>query len=276
MNAKRKTPGVAGTGLFLAATSACLILSCASPEGFKGPFAAGTAPALPDGGADSKGSGSGGSVVGGGGTGGAAVVGLPPGTGGGAGTRGDGAEESGSIGAVAGQAGGGTGGGAARPHGPEATGSGGGSVTPTGGGGMAGAAAGSSGAAGGGSGGSAGGVTDGSATGGRGGRGGAAGAGAGGSPPATGPCAGLCTSPIVISLPHTATDLGSGATCQEAKGSIEGGNCGNFVSPRTFKVNGVTVPCTTADWTTIPPLRNDGYCFQASAGSHAYAYFVTF
>lgn len=129
------------------------------------------------------------------------------------------------------------------------------------------------------SGGSAGGGTGGTTS--RGGAGGGAAgaagaAGAGGSAAATGPCAGLCRDPVGISLPHASMSLGSDATCQEGKGSIDGGNCGNFVAPRTFKVNGVTEPCDTTNWTTIPPRRNGGYCFQASAGSHSFAYFTTF
>jgi hypothetical protein len=280
MNAKSKTPNAAGTGLVLAATAGCLVMiSCANPEAFKLPVAADRSPAAPfDGGTDSKTSGGGGSFVAAGGTGGANVAGTggrpDGGTGGGqAGNRGGG--QAGSMGGATGQAEVGTGGGAGQPDGSETTGSGG-SVSPTGTGGMVGAAGGTSGAAPVSSGGSSAGATGGSQTGGNatGGRGGAE--GTGGSPAATGPCASLCTSPTVITLPHAAANLGSDATCEEAKGAIEGGNCGNFVSPRTFKVNGVTVPCTTADWTKIPPLRNGGYCFQASAGSHTYAYFVTF
>ncbi|MGC4067137.1 MAG: hypothetical protein QM784_21355 [Polyangiaceae bacterium] len=50
--------------------------------------------------------------------------------------------------------------------------------------------------------------------------------------------------------------------------------CGNFDVGRTFKINGTTVSCTGA--ATLPAKRNGGYCFQASAGTPAWAYFSTY
>ena len=288
MNLRWKMPKAPRTGLVLAAVATCSVVSCVRPEAFNPSLAADGATTPRDGGADSKGSGSGGTLAGVGGTGGANVVGR--------GFRrqwGRGRSRRGSRGSAdrwaprLGRRVGGMSGGAGRPGGSDenATGSGGsdengtgsgGSVGPESTGGMAGAAVGPGAAGASGSRGAAGGAPAGGARGDAGGDAGGGATGTGGSPPATGPCAALCTNPTAISLPHAAADLGSDATCEEAKGSIDGGNCGNFVSPRTFKVNGVTVPCTTADWTTIPPRRNGGYCFQASAGSHSYAYFVTF
>jgi len=101
----------------------------------------------------------------------------------------------------------------------------------------------------------------------------------------TGPCAGLCANPIPppgatpTSVPST--NQGVGATCYEVTGTYQGGNCGNFVAPRTFSVNGtalaVCVATTSGGNFSLPGTRrNGGYCFQASAGDYPYAYFGLF
>jgi hypothetical protein len=42
-------------------------------------------------------------------------------------------------------------------------------------------------------------------------------------------------------------------------------------------VNGTTmIDCVTAGSYPLPAPRNGGFCFQASAGQYAYAYFNTF
>jgi len=53
-------------------------------------------------------------------------------------------------------------------------------------------------------------------------------------------------------------------------------NCGNFVDPRTFSVNGMDIDCVAAGNKSLPPIRNGGYCMEASAGQFSYAYFRTF
>ena len=51
--------------------------------------------------------------------------------------------------------------------------------------------------------------------------------------------------------------------------------CGNFVTPRTFTVNGTTFDC--ASGRRHPSrCRNGGWCFEASAGNNSYAYFATY
>jgi len=106
------------------------------------------------------------------------------------------------------------------------------------------------------------------------GTGGQAGAttGAGG----TGPCAGMCSNPINVPLMTNSGGLGTGATCHEVVGMGQGMNCGNFVAPRTFTVNGTSINCVMAGNYSLPARRNGGYCMEASAGEYSYAYFSTF
>ena len=109
------------------------------------------------------------------------------------------------------------------------------------------------------------------------GRGGTTGAGgsttgAGG----TGPCAGMCSNPITVPLMTNSGGLGTGATCHQVMGMGQGMNCGNFVAPRTFTINGTTINCVMAGNYNLPAMRNGGYCMEASAGEYSYAYFSTF
>lgn len=94
---------------------------------------------------------------------------------------------------------------------------------------------------------------------------------------ATGPCAGRCANPIVFTTrAYSSGDLGAGATCHETTIAISGGNCGNFVAPRTFTVNGTAFNCVSGgNWVPPAPV-NGGYCMQASPGAELFAYFVTF
>jgi hypothetical protein len=55
---------------------------------------------------------------------------------------------------------------------------------------------------------------------------------------------------------------------------MNGGNCGNFVSPRTLSINGTTESCTGANWSSVPAKRNGGYCIQTTTGNNAWAYFT--
>ena len=115
----------------------------------------------------------------------------------------------------------------------------------------------------------------GTATGGRG-SGGAAtgGSGTGGIAASLEPCSGLCTNPVTITLGtgYSSGNLGTGVSCLQSREPIAGGNCGNFVSPRTLRVNGVVAPCDGGNWTSVPASRNGGYCIQVTAGDHPYAY----
>lgn len=91
------------------------------------------------------------------------------------------------------------------------------------------------------------------------------------------PCAGLCASPITFtSTSFQSGNLGTAATCHQTTASLTAGNCGNFASGRTFKINNVTQTCTMSYASfTLPSKRNGGYCFQASAGGEAWASFTT-
>ena len=96
----------------------------------------------------------------------------------------------------------------------------------------------------------------------------------------TGPCAGLCANPIQFSVPpnYQSGNLGTAATCHETMSNINGGNCGNFVDPRTFSINGAVVSCTAGNWpaSATATKRNGGYCFQATAGNQSFAFFTVF
>ncbi|KYF62115.1 peptidase [Sorangium cellulosum] len=88
-------------------------------------------------------------------------------------------------------------------------------------------------------------------------------------------CSGLCTSPTLFSGPsYNSGNLGTGAVCFETTANLTGANCGNFASGRTFEVNGTAVTCNGGN-ITLPAKRNGGYCFEASAGNQAWAYFST-
>ncbi len=92
----------------------------------------------------------------------------------------------------------------------------------------------------------------------------------------TNPCAGLCSNPTVFSMNGSfqSGNLGTSAVCYETTAVIHGGNCGNFVSPRTLSVNGALMTCSYSNWPTIPAARNGGYCIQTTSGNYAWAYFT--
>jgi len=96
------------------------------------------------------------------------------------------------------------------------------------------------------------------------------------SAPPAGPCDGLCTNPtnFTINGSYQSGQLGTGAVCRQTTSVVHGGNCGNFASPRTLRVNGVLEPCTNTNWPSVPPPRNGGYCYQATPGNYAWAYFT--
>jgi PKD repeat protein len=90
------------------------------------------------------------------------------------------------------------------------------------------------------------------------------------------PCAGLCTSPVSFTINGSfqASNIGTGAVCYQTTSTMKGGNCGNFASGRTLKVNGTTMTCNSSNWASIPAKSNGGYCVQATAGQYSYAYFT--
>ena len=92
----------------------------------------------------------------------------------------------------------------------------------------------------------------------------------------TTPCAGLCTNPVTFTIngSYQSGNLGTGAVCYQTTATMHGGNCGNFVSPRTLKVNGTTEPCTGGNWSSLPAKRNGGYCIQTTTGNQPWAYFT--
>lgn len=96
--------------------------------------------------------------------------------------------------------------------------------------------------------------------------------------PSNGPCATLCSSPTEFSMApygsYNSGNLGTGAVCFETTSPIAGGNCGNFASPRTLSVNGVTETCNNQNWSSVPAKRNGGYCIQTTAGNYPWAYFA--
>jgi hypothetical protein len=63
--------------------------------------------------------------------------------------------------------------------------------------------------------------------------------------------------------------------CHETTSNLQGFNCGNFASGRTFRVNNVLATCNYSNQ-ALPAKRNGGYCFQASAGDYAWASATTF
>jgi hypothetical protein len=94
-------------------------------------------------------------------------------------------------------------------------------------------------------------------------------------PPAgASPCAAFCSSPqnITWSGSYQSGPLGSGAICRETTQPVAGGNCGNFASGRMLLVNGTQMPCTGANWSSLPPKVNGGYCFETTPGDYSWAY----
>lgn len=94
----------------------------------------------------------------------------------------------------------------------------------------------------------------------------------------TSPCSSLCANPTVITVNGSfqSGNLGTGAVCYQTTSAVHGGNCGNFVSPRTLKVNGTTEPCGSGNWASVPAKRNGGYCIQTTTGNQSFAFFTLF
>ena len=78
---------------------------------------------------------------------------------------------------------------------------------------------------------------------------------------------------IELGAGYSSGGLGVAASCFQFKGTLNGGNCGNFVSPRALRVDGVVEPCDTGgNWASIPAARNGGHCVQVTAGDQSWAY----
>jgi hypothetical protein len=92
------------------------------------------------------------------------------------------------------------------------------------------------------------------------------------------PCSGYCTNPTAFSLngstSYPSGNLGTAATCHETTSVLRGGNCGNFVSPRKLYVNGVAMTCNWANWASVPPAKNGGYCVYTTSGNNSWAAFT--
>lgn len=259
-----------------AAALGLLLYGCQLPEAFHADLDA--AVVLPESGTGGVGQpGDLGGMVGSGGalaTGGAVGTGGRASSGGSVGAGAAGSGGAGATGATVGQPPGGSGGAAGTGGGTASGGAASGGAV--GSGGSAGTAAGGATASGGASGGAGtGGNAAGSSGGGHAGTGAAGSAGSGGIV-GTNPCAGLCTNPKVFTTKmFSSGNLGTGVTCHETTAGITSGNCSNFTS-RTFKINDTAAPTSGANWPSLPPKRNGGYCFQASAGTPDFAAFVTF
>jgi hypothetical protein len=89
-----------------------------------------------------------------------------------------------------------------------------------------------------------------------------------------GPCAGLCANPtnFTINGSFQSGNIGTGAVCLQTTSVIHGGNCGNFVSPRSLTVNGTSESCNAGNWASVPPARNGGYCIQTTSGNQPWAF----
>jgi PKD domain len=94
----------------------------------------------------------------------------------------------------------------------------------------------------------------------------------------SGPCASLCSNPVnfTVSGSFQSGNLGTGAVCYQTTSVLHGGNCGNFVTPRTLKVNGTTESCAGGNWTSVPAAHNGGYCIQTTSGNQPWAFFSVF
>jgi len=88
------------------------------------------------------------------------------------------------------------------------------------------------------------------------------------------PCAGLCANPVVFgwSGSYQSGPLGTGQVCRETTQPVVGGNCGNFVAPRTLSLNGTVMPCNGQNWPSLPATRNGGYCITTTSGNQPWAF----
>ena len=90
-----------------------------------------------------------------------------------------------------------------------------------------------------------------------------------------GPCAGLCDGAVPFAGPgYSSGSLGVLAVCRETTATLASAACGGLVAPRAFTINGATIACEAGN-VKLPPARNGGYCFAATAGDASWAWFAT-
>ena len=86
------------------------------------------------------------------------------------------------------------------------------------------------------------------------------------------PCSGRCNNPVRFSVADGSTfnsgNLGEGAVCYETTSRLFLGSSSGFVSPRTITINGRPEPIDANFNYPLPPMRNDGYCIEISAGEN--------
>jgi hypothetical protein len=92
------------------------------------------------------------------------------------------------------------------------------------------------------------------------------------------PCGGLCNNPVVFSVADGSNfqsgPIGTGERCFETRSRLFQGANSSFVSPRQVTINGRPQPLN-GNWKyPLPPMRNDGYCIQVTAGQNAFASFA--
>lgn len=92
------------------------------------------------------------------------------------------------------------------------------------------------------------------------------------------PCGGLCNNPVVFTVADGSNfqsgNLGTGASCFETRSRLFQGESSSFAAPRRLTVNGRTMSLN-GNWRyPLPPLRNDGYCIQVTAGQNPWAAFA--
>jgi hypothetical protein len=92
------------------------------------------------------------------------------------------------------------------------------------------------------------------------------------------PCSSLCSNPINFTVGGSfqSGNLGTAAVCYQTTSVVHGGNCNNFVSPRSLTINGTTEPCNNGNWASVPAAKNGGYCVQTTAGNQSFASFTAF
>jgi spore coat protein A len=91
------------------------------------------------------------------------------------------------------------------------------------------------------------------------------------------PCSGLCNNPTRFSVADGSNfqsgNLGTGASCFETTSRLFQGTSSSFAAGKSLMVNGRTEPLN-GNWNyPLPPMRNDGYCIQVSAGNNSFAAF---
>ncbi|HEY7371182.1 MAG TPA: carbohydrate-binding protein [Polyangia bacterium] len=92
------------------------------------------------------------------------------------------------------------------------------------------------------------------------------------------PCSGLCNNPTRFSVADGSNfqsgNLGAGASCFETTSRLFQGESSSFAAGKSLTINGRPEPLN-GNWNyPLPPMRNDGYCIQVSAGNNAFAAFA--